>query len=929
MNLPAFESSRRALSSELWRLVAAALLPLFGLFAWSAWERLHLETAESLEIAGRLASFTATDTERFLHITQGLLDVAVRHPAVAGPSGRDCDPAFAAFASLKPAYSGYGVADAQGRVLCSGGLPVVDRLPAGARLPLPADRARFWVGASQPDGAGGWFVPIALPLRPAAGAADGFASVRLHPEQFRFVVEGTRLPEGAVVGLLDDGGQLLARAGDNPAFGGGPSLAAAQAALGAGDRGTLEGASGGAACLYGFARVAGTGWVAFSALPAATARANTLDSLRGSVIAWLAALILAFIFVWAFGRRLLRRAAGAARAAEYSEARLHDFQRLSADWYWETDAEHRFVRADGLAFEAAPILKDVIGKRRWELPGYAPLEEGWEAFRARLERREAFHDIVFRQETSSGEIRYPRASGAPVFEANGAFAGYRGVAADATREIAQRLVLQKSERRYRDLFNKNHLINLLAEPETGRIVDASEEACRYFGHSYALLAQFDLDALGLRPHGGDQPAIGFLRAAGTVAREFDWRARDGQARVLEANAGEVDVGGRRLLLVTLHDITARRKAEDELRKLARVVEQSPVSIIITDAEGNIEYVNSRCEEMSGYTRDEVLGGNPRLFQSGLTPQAVYEDLWRTLKTGGEWRGELCNRTKAGEPYWEFATISAMLDEAGRIAHFIAVKEDITGRKRREAEIIELNRTLDQRVAERTAELERANRELDAFSYSVSHDLRAPLRAINGFAHLVEESDGAALSAEGRGYLERVRRNALRMGELIDDMLRFARVGRGDIELRKVSPGETAADVVRELQAEYPRAAATVAALPEAVCDPRMLKQVFANLIGNAFKYSARREDARIEVGAREEDGETVYFVRDNGAGFDMRHAQRLFGVFQRLHHERDFPGTGVGLATVKRIVERHGGRIWAEAAPGEGATFLFTLGRVA
>lgn len=973
MNTSAAGASRRSLLAELRLLVAVALLPLLGLIGWNAYDRLQHELVEALAVASRLARFTATDTERFLRITEGLLAAAVRHPAVASPGGRDCDQAFTAFAALAPAYSGYVTTDPQGRVVCSGSLPEIDRLPGGAYAPLPpaSAQAGLWVGRAQPDAAGGWIVPITQPLRHAEGRPEGFATVRFHTGQFQIVVAGARQPEGAVAGIMDGAGQLLARTGDSPALGAGFGLAAAHAALGGRSDGVLRASGrGGAAYLYAFARVAGTDWVAFSALPVAPAQAAALRSMRNSTAMGLAALVLAIALASVFGRRLLRPVLGAARAARRaagsdavarlpetgpaelafvarqfnrlldalaserlahaeSAARLRDLYRLSTDWYWEQDAGHRFTKVEGVAYETAPIVKNPVGLRRWEIPGYAPLEGDWDDFRARLDRHEPFYDAMFRQATPAGVARYLRVSGVPVFDVAGAFAGYHGVAADVTHEMTQRLALQESERRYRDLFDKNHLINLLVDPASGRIVDASEEACAFFGHSCALLAQQSLDALGLRSRDGQAPVADFLRAAGTAARELDCRARDGQPRVLEAHAGEVEAGGRNLLLVTLHDVTARRRAEGELRKLVRAVEQSPASIVITDTEGNIEYVNPRCEEVTGYTREEVLGRNPRVFQSGLTPRAVYEELWRTLKAGGEWRGELCNRTKQGEPYWEYASISAVLDEAGRIAHFVAVKENITGRKRREAEILELNETLDRRVAERTAELERANRELDAFSYSVSHDLRAPLRSINGFVHLVEECDGAALSAEGRQHLARVKHNALRMGELIDDMLKFARIGRGALDLRTVSLGETAAETVRELQAEFPQAVATVAALPEAVCDPVMLKQVFANLIGNAFKYSAKRADARIEVGAREEGGETVYYVCDNGAGFDMRHAQRLFGVFQRLHHEREFPGTGVGLAIVKRIVERHGGRVWAESSPGAGATFHFTLGKAA
>ena len=972
MRIPIKGAGRRSLLFELWLLVAAALLPLLGLLAWNAHGRLQHDLDEAMAVAGRLARFTATDTERFLRIAESLLAAAARHPAVAGPGRRDCDQAFSAFAALKPAYGGYVVTDPQGRVACSGDMPGIQRLPGGAHAQMPpqAARSRFWVGQIQPDADGGWVVPMIQPARAAADAPQGFAGVRFRTAQFRILVSA-RLPEDAFAGIMDGAGQLLAHTRDSPALGADFGLGAAMAAMGSRDEGMLRAAGDdGDTHLYGFARVAGTDWVAFAVLPAAPVYAAALAQARNNALASLAVLALGLVLATLVGRRLLRPALGAARAAHRAaggnlavrlpeegpaelafvamqfnrmldalaaerlalaenEKRLHSLFRLSADWYWEQDAEHRFTKVEGGAFDAAPIYKNVIGKRRWEMPDYAPLEGSWDDFRARLERREAFYDLLFRQTTPAGETHFLRASGVPGFDPAGAFAGYHGVASDVTQEMSQRLTLEERERKYRDLFDKNHLINLLVDPASGRIADASEEACAFFDHSRALLAHMDFTELGLRPHGSRQPALDFLGEETAAPKVLDCHSGDGRPRVLEAYPGQVEVGGRRFLFVTLHDITVRRRAEDELRKLVRAVEQSPASILITDTAGNIEYVNPRFEAVTGYAREEAIGQNPRIMQSGLTPKVVYEDLWRTVTAGGEWRGELCNKSKQGELYWEYASISAILDEGGRVLHYLAVKENITERKRREAEILALNETLDQRVAERTAELERANRELDAFSYSVSHDLRAPLRAINGFVHLAEESEGTTLSAEGREMLGRVKRNALRMGELIDDMLKFARIGRGALSLEKVSPGETAAEVVQELQGLYPQAEAVIGSLPGAVCDRALLKQVFANLIGNAFKYSARQAEPKIEIGARQEAGETVYFVRDNGAGFDMQYAQRLFGVFQRLHHENEFPGTGVGLAIVKRIVERHGGRVWAESAPGAGATFHFTLGAAA
>jgi signal transduction histidine kinase len=236
--------------------------------------------------------------------------------------------------------------------------------------------------------------------------------------------------------------------------------------------------------------------------------------------------------------------------------------------------------------------------------------------------------------------------------------------------------------------------------------------------------------------------------------------------------------------------------------------------------------------------------------------------------------------------------------------------------------------LEARVRSRTAELEASNKELESFSYSVSHDLRAPLRAVDGYARMLEEDHGPRLDDEGRRLLAVVRRSSLRMGELIDDLLAFSRLGRQAPARRLLDMTALAREVVAELNGGG-TTRVDLATLPHASADPALLRQVWGNLVGNALKYSGKRQDARVEIGGRETAAETVYWVRDNGVGFDMRYVGKLFGVFQRLHRSDEFPGTGVGLAIVQRVVARHGGRVWAEAKPGEGACFYFSLPRAA
>jgi light-regulated signal transduction histidine kinase (bacteriophytochrome) len=248
---------------------------------------------------------------------------------------------------------------------------------------------------------------------------------------------------------------------------------------------------------------------------------------------------------------------------------------------------------------------------------------------------------------------------------------------------------------------------------------------------------------------------------------------------------------------------------------------------------------------------------------------------------------------------------------------------------REAHIDELNASLERRVEERTEELLAANSELESFSYTVSHDLRAPLRAIDGFSELLQMKYQADLPEDAHRFIERIRTGAVRMGSLIDDLLQFSRLTRIDLVTRPMSLDVLVREIVEE---DFQGAAGEgavewrIGELGTAAVDPAMLRRVLVNLISNAVKFSRERTPAIIEIGRTEADGDVAYYVRDNGVGFDMAHASHMFGVFQRLHLQEEFEGTGIGLAIVERIIHRHDGRVWAESAPGEGATFYFTLG---
>jgi hypothetical protein len=273
------------------------------------------------------------------------------------------------------------------------------------------------------------------------------------------------------------------------------------------------------------------------------------------------------------------------------------------------------------------------------------------------------------------------------------------------------------------------------------------------------------------------------------------------------------------------------------------------------------------------------------------------------------------------------TITPVSDSSGQITHFIAIKQDITERQRAEEQIRNLNTDLVERVRLRTLALQSTNQELEAFCYSVSHDLRAPLRGINGFSQALLDDYGDKLDPAATDFLLRINTGCQRMAQLIDDLLNLSRLSRAEMQRIPVSLSKLAGELAAELKESDPGRLVEVriAGDVHAVGDPALLRAALSNLLGNAWKFTSKAAGASVEFGSSHSNGHSTYFVRDNGAGFDMAYADKLFQPFQRLHGMREFPGNGIGLATVGRIIRRHGGRVWAEAVPGQGATFFFTL----
>jgi PAS domain S-box-containing protein len=368
-------------------------------------------------------------------------------------------------------------------------------------------------------------------------------------------------------------------------------------------------------------------------------------------------------------------------------------------------------------------------------------------------------------------------------------------------------------------------------------------------------------------------------------------------------------------------VTKAREAETGLRasqlRFRALSHQAPVGIFETDLSGRCTFVNEAWCALTGIAEAAALGAawNEAVHPDDLARVGFAWD--DTVEQGRPFRMEYRFRRPDGRVLWVTGAAEPLQDARGRVLGYLGTAADVSERRR-----------VEEDLRSTTEALATANRELEAFSYSVSHDLRAPLRAIDGFSRALEEDSGDRLDEEGRRYLTRIRNATRRMGQIIDDLLLLSRVARSEFRRERVDMGALALEVYASLRAADPgrdvRFAIGEGLVVEA--DGRLLRLGLENLLGNAWKYTGRRPRAHVEFAARAENGQTVYYIRDNGAGFDMTYADKLFGVFQRLHSTSEFPGSGIGLATVARIVHRHGGRVWAEGEAGRGATFFFTLG---
>jgi PAS domain S-box-containing protein len=662
-----------------------------------------------------------------------------------------------------------------------------------------------------------------------------------------------------------------------------------------------------------------------------------------------------------------------------SERRFRGLAESSQDYIMLYDRECRHVYENPAALRVAGHIEaNIIGKTHREAGFSEEMSAQWEADIQQVFATGNSTQRLFEWDGVDGKVFLDwRLS--PVLGPDGKVELVLGISRDITplKQIEQ--ALQKSEAQYRVLTENIKDVVWVLDTETMYFRYVSPSVMQLRGYTSEEILAVSVD-YALTPEAreylhnlihsrveaflsGQEPPNKFY------ADEVEQPCKDGSTVWTEAvttyyrnpDNGRVEVRG------VTRDISERKRAEEALHaseiKFRQIYEQSMIGISIINLQGQFLDGNPAVLRLLGYTLEEYTHlsirqiSHPEDTERDLT---LYQEMWEGKREA--FIMEKRNLHKDGHFVWGMLTCTLVRDTDGQPQFSIGMFEDITDRKlaeqkiqatqtelqrllteadrsrrvllnmiedqkKAEEQIRQLNTQLEQRVHDRTAQLEAANHELEAFAYSVSHDLRAPLRAIEGFSAALMDDYFNQLDETARHYLTRTQEAARRMGQLINDLLGLSRVTRTEFNRQEVNLSALAQEIAGELQTQDPQRQVIFEISPDLIVqgDTHLLKIMLENLLSNAFKFTNRRERARIEVGMNRQSGDRVYFVRDNGAGFDMAYATKLFGPFQRLHGAEEFPGTGIGLVIVQRIIARHGGRIWPEAAVDQGATFYFTL----
>jgi PAS domain S-box-containing protein len=641
----------------------------------------------------------------------------------------------------------------------------------------------------------------------------------------------------------------------------------------------------------------------------------------------------------------------ARRAAEEALREAQQRLRMTVDLAGMGISE---VALDGRFLRVNPALCRITGYSEAELTGMSGLDitppGEVDESRMRMARAAAGdgdrYTLEKRYLHKDGHVVWVELTAALARDAAGKPAYFVSITQDISQRKETEHALRAGEARYRSVVDALAEGVLLSSAD-GTVLTYNPAARAIFGADFdellrrgprsAVLRLFDESGQPIPVH--ERPSAIALRSGHPVLHRVARIVRtDGSQAWLRITAVPLQrpAAAPEILLV-LSDVTAERLGAaalaDSESRYRSVIETMTEAILLMDSQGRVIGSNRAAVRVFGIDLEEVANAGPfspklRLFRpDGSEVPTEERPSYQVLKSGTPVVDAIYPATRPdGTHLWVHINATSLSFAPGAPPGAVVTLADITARVEAERALKTLTETLERRVSERTAELSQLNRELESFSYSVSHDLRAPLRAISGFSSLLAEDESERLSPEGLNLLGRISNNAERMGELIDDVLEYSRVTRIDRKLEMVDMEAIAADVAGRLAAPYPGTQVWIGPLGPARADVAMVRQIFENLIGNAFKYSAKADAPAIRVETEAREGLVWYVVSDNGVGFDMRYADRLFGMFQRMHPSADFAGTGVGLAIVKRLVERHGGKIEASAVPGEGATFRFRLG---
>lgn len=500
------------------------------------------------------------------------------------------------------------------------------------------------------------------------------------------------------------------------------------------------------------------------------------------------------------------------------------------------------------------------------------------------------------------------------------------------KKIAQELL--KAEEKYRFLIEGTQAV-LFSTDLRGKITYVNGEGARMLGYTPdELISKFYLRFI----HPEERERVhAFFRSRiteqrGNISIEFRYKGKHGREGWLNFFVNPVFEGMSMVGFTGVAlETTDLKKAEASIieneRRFRALIENSSDGIILTDKQGTILFASASIRRLLGYERGELLSRNifDLIHPDDLEQtKGQFDTLRQSYGSAMTVHYRLSH--KDGSWHWMEGVGTNMLQDPS-VRAVVINHRDITEQKRAEEEVRKLTEELERRVVERTAQLEAANKDLEAFSYSVSHDLRAPLRALDGFTNMLLVKYSPNLDDHGKHLLSVLRSSARKMGQLIDDLLAFSRLGRVEFEKIEIDMNLMVRSIMQEERRSEPEKPITliVKDLPPTWGSSAMIRQVLTNLILNAIKFTRTQSQPFVEIGARQSADEIIYYVKDNGVGFDMRYVNKLFGVFQRLHTTEEFEGTGVGLAIVHRIITRHGGRVWAEAAINEGATFFFSL----